>query len=254
MAENGAILVLFDIDGTLLLTDGAGRAAIRTALEAVYGTSGPVDGYDFHGKTDPQIVVELMTGAGLLEPAVRARLREVWPIYLAALERELEARRGAGRITVLPGAAELLSTLAARSEISLGLLTGNIEEGARLKLQAAGVPWLFDVGAFGSDSELRSEIARIAVERSCSQGSGGAGPATTVVVGDTPEDVACARSVSARSVAVATGRHAVGELEAAGADVVFEDLADTAAVVERILALADAAGASAGAGGDGGGR
>ncbi len=236
--------MFFDIDGTLLLTDGAGRVAIAAALEAVFGTSGPLDGYTFHGKTDPQIVVELMGAAGLDERDVRARLPEVWPVYLESLERGLEVRRREGRITVLPGIAALLAALEERRGVSLGLLTGNIEPGARLKLAAAGVPWKFDVGGYGSDSELRSEVARTAVSR-CRESAGE--PAEVVVVGDTPEDVACARAVNARAVAVATGRHGVAELEQAGADAVFEDFSDTEAALHCILSLAGAAG-------NGGGR
>ncbi len=229
------LLVLFDIDGTLLLTDGAGRVAIRQALEAVYGTSGHMEGYTFHGKTDPQIIVELMRSAGLEEGAVRARMSEIWPIYLEILDRELAIRRAENRITVLPGVAELLAALKSRPGVSLGLLTGNIEQGARLKLAAAGVPWLFDAGGYGSDSEARSEIARVAVERSRSA----VGTLQAVlVVGDTPEDIACARAVDALALAVATGRHGTDELEEAGADAVFADFGDTQAVLQCIQSLA----------------
>ncbi|MEE9133915.1 MAG: HAD family hydrolase [Gemmatimonadota bacterium] len=248
------LLILFDVDGTLLLTDGAGRVAIRAALEAVYGTSGPMEGYNFHGKTDPQIVVELMSGAGLDEREIRDRLTRVWPIYLRTLESELEIRRAEGRITVLPGVAELLAVLEGRTGISLGLLTGNIEEGARLKLAAADVPWRFDVGAYGSDSEERSEIARIAVERGRSSVGAGDAPASVVVVGDTPEDIACARAVNARAIAVATGRHGVGELEEAGADAVFGDFRDTEAVLQCIGSLSGTANGRSDSRGNGGSR
>lgn len=234
-STSAELLVLFDIDGTLLLTDGAGRVAIRQALEAVYGTSGAMEGYNFHGKTDPQIIVELMGSAGLEDGEVRARMSEIWPIYLEILDRELEVRRAENRITVLPGVADLLAVLKSRPGVSLGLLTGNIEQGAKLKLAAAGVPWLFDVGAYGSDSEVRSEIARVAVERSRSAGGT---PAAVLVVGDTPEDVACARAVDALALAVATGRHRTDELEEAGADAVFDDLGDTEAVLQCIQSLA----------------
>ncbi len=228
------VLVFFDIDGTLLLTDGAGRVAIRAALETVYGTSGHLDAYVFHGKTDPQIVVELMCGAGLEESEVRLRMAEVWPVYLEVLERELEVRRAADRITLLPGVVVLLQALGEKEGVSLGLLTGNIEEGARLKLAAAGVASDFLVGAYGSDSEDRAEVARVAQERSRVDGT--AAPAM-IVVGDTPEDVACARAVNAAAIAVATGRHSVSELEETGADAVFEDFNDTKEVVDRILSL-----------------
>ncbi len=249
-ASGPRVRVFFDIDGTLLYTDGAGRAALQSALEAVYGTAGPIEGYYFHGKTDPQIVVELMSGAGIAAEEIARRLPSMWPVYLEALRRELEARRAAGRITRLPGVTELLAALGGRDDIALGLLTGNIEEAARLKLAAAGITLAFDVGGFGSDSEDRSEIARIAIERSRRS----AEPEAFVVVGDTPEDVACARAVNARAVAVATGRHGVAELEAAGADAVFEDLRDTERVLRCILSLAAAASASAAEAGNDGSR
>ena len=225
------VRVLFDIDGTLLLTDGAGRTAIGVALEAVYGTSGSLGSYSFHGKTDPQIVIELMCGAGLPEAEVRARMPEVWPLYLRRLKRELAVRRTENRIRLLPGIVGLLEALREHEDVLLGLLTGNIEEGARLKLEAAGLEALFEVGAYGSDAEIRSEIARLAVERSGRVD--GASP--VVVVGDTPADVRCAQDVDAFAVAVATGRHGVEELIAAGADAVFEDFSQTDTVMACLL-------------------
>jgi phosphoglycolate phosphatase len=246
--------VFFDIDGTLLLTDGAGRSALRTALETVYGTSGAVDGYHFHGKTDPQIITELMVAAGLELAGVRRQMPMMWPIYLEELRKELEIRRARKTIMLLPGVPELLSRLEGEG-VSLGLLTGNIEAAAYLKLEAAGVTARFKVGGYGSDSEDRLEIARVAVERSRSlSGDGGERAVTYVVVGDTPEDVACARAVNAGAVAVATGRHGVAELEETGADAVFSDLRDTEAVVRSIAMLRDAASAPANARGNGGSR
>lgn len=239
--------VFFDIDGTILLTDGAGRTALRVALEAVYGTTGPLDGYTFHGKTDPQIVLELMHEAGIEELEVRRLMPEVWPHYLGRLEQELGVRRTAGRIRLLPGVSELLAALVSRREIALGLLTGNIEEGARLKLIAVGLESMFQIGGFGSDSESRAEIARIAVQRARAVYGPGVGP--VVVIGDTPADVACARAVDAFAVAVATGRHDVEELTEAGADVVFKDFSDTASVLECILSVARPSGDTVGGNG-----
>ncbi len=230
------VRVFFDIDGTLLVTDGAGRAALRTALEVTFGTAGRLSDYVFHGKTDPQIVLELLSSAGVEERKIRRRMPALWPIYLEALGRELDARRATGRITLLPGVAELLAALERREEVGLGLLTGNIEEAARLKLAAAGLTSRFAVGGYGSDSELRVEVARVALERDRAA-SGSDNPPAAVVVGDTPEDVACAHAVEARSVAVATGRHGVAELGATGADAVFGDLSDTERVVRCLLAL-----------------
>lgn len=232
-AASPGLRVFFDIDGTLLETAGAGRTALSMALLRVFGTTGKVDGYHFHGRTDPQIVIDLMTGAGLSAEHVRARLPAVWPVYLAELERELETRRGTGRVRPLPGVVDLLAALEARGDVALGLLTGNIEEGARLKLAAAGLRMPFDLGGYGSDSAERVEIARVAVRRS--RGSGGS--RHVVVVGDTPADIACARAIAASALAVATGRHGLAELAEAGADAVLPDLSDTSGVVALLLSL-----------------
>ncbi len=246
MAPNHPIL--FDIDGTLLLTDGAGRVALHAALEAVYGTIGNPEDYSFHGKTDPQIVLELMGGAGLEAPAIRERMPAVWQLYLQRLQSELEVRRREDRIEVLPGVRDVLAQLESRSDVVLGLLTGNIEEGARLKLEAAGMASSFSFGGFGSDSENRAGVARAAMER-LRYHMGELDGRSVVVVGDTPEDVACARAVDARALAVATGRHTIAELEEAGADVVFADFSDAEAVVDSMLGLS-----GADAAGNGGGR
>lgn len=228
--------VFFDIDATLLLTDGAGRSALKAALETVYGTSGRLDGYLFHGKTDPQIVVELLKGAGINEPKIRDRMSAMWPVYLEALKSELDVRRVEGRIRLLPGVSRLLAKLEGVEGVSLGLITGNIEAAAWMKLSAAGVTTRFAAGGYGSDSEIRCEIARIALARSRHRAGSGSGQDGVAVVGDTPEDIACARCLDGRAVAVATGRHSVAELEQAGADVVFSDFSETEAVLNGILA------------------
>jgi phosphoglycolate phosphatase-like HAD superfamily hydrolase len=233
--QSVTVRIFFDIDATLLLTDGAGRAALRAALEVVYGSRGQLDGYLFHGKTDPQIVVELLEGSGMDEAEIRERMPAMWPVYLEALQRELDERRSTRRIKILPGVAELLAELDGAEGVSLGLITGNIEAAARMKLAAAGVKTRFAVGGYGSDAEVRSEIARIALDRSRSRLEWNSGEDVVVVVGDTPEDIACARCLGGRAVAVATGRHSVEELEQAGADVVFSDFGDTGAVLNGIL-------------------
>jgi phosphoglycolate phosphatase-like HAD superfamily hydrolase len=235
VADGVRVLILFDIDGTLLLTDGAGRAAFRYALAETFGTVGPLDDYTFHGKTDPQIAAELMVAAGLDPDVIERRLPEMWPLYLEKLERELEDRRRLGRVEPLPGVRSLLDSLDGTEGVGLGLVTGNLEPAARLKLAAADVVTPFEVGGFGSDSAVRAEIARIAVQRAAERFGGSFRGAEIVVVGDTPADVACARAVGARAITVATGRHAVGELTATGADVVFPDLEDTGAVLSAVL-------------------
>lgn len=230
-------LVLFDVDGTLLWTDGVGRRSIRKALQAEHGTAGPIDGYRFDGKTDPQIVRELLTEAGIPLGDITLRLDAVWRRYLGVLEQEL-ARDGHGT-RLLGGVRELLAALEPYEQAGramVGLLTGNLERGAALKLRAAGLdPARFAVGAYGSDAEPRHELPSLAARRAAERAGRAFAGADVVIVGDTPADVACGRPLGARSVAVATGWYDVDALRATGATYVFADLSDTAAVLSALL-------------------
>jgi phosphoglycolate phosphatase-like HAD superfamily hydrolase len=227
-------LVLFDIDGTLITTDGAPRRAFHRAMLEVYGTAGPIATHPFDGKTDPQIARELLTHAGLPGPAVDRGMGSLWSAYLRELSTEFA--RPVCRTTVLPGVRPLLDAMEQRSDdIVLGLLTGNIEEGATLKLASAGIRTAFRIGAFGSDCELRDGLPAVAVERALA--AVGVRFATTdiVIIGDTPSDVTCGRALGARAIGVATGRFTEGELHDAGAAAVFTDLATTANVLDAVL-------------------
>ena len=151
--ERARRLVLFDIDGTILSSDGAGRRAVFQALEEHFGKSGPGE-HRFDGKTDPQIVRELMRHAGVSDADIDARLDEVLDRYVALLRDELASADH--RQHIFPGVCELLDKLEARGDVVLGLLTGNIHHGARAKLAAVGIdPDRFVVGAFGSDHHER---------------------------------------------------------------------------------------------------
>src|SRR6058998_134278 len=239
-------LVLFDIDGTLLWTDGAGRRAIHRALLDETGTAGPIETYRFDGKTDPQIVRELLALAGHPGAADEACIAAVCRRYVELLSAELAKPARATRLMV--GIGELLAALEPHERASracVGLLTGNLAPGAALKLQSAGLdPARFRVGAYGSDSHRRADLPAVAARRAAAltgDGGGGGGGGgfvgkDVVIVGDTPEDVACGRPIGARAVAVATGFYDVATLRAAGADHVFPTLADTAAVLDAILA------------------
>lgn len=226
-------LVLFDIDGTILRTDGAGRRAIHTALKEVFGSIGPTD-YWFDGKTDRQIVRDLMRLDGHADVGINERMDDLLGRYVECLAAELAHADFSARL--LDGIPELLDALETRDDIILGLLTGNVEPGARAKLRAVGIdPDRFQIGAFGSDHEHRPELPAIAQTR-VRELLGLEIPGTDVVViGDTPADIECARSVDARAIGVATGRYPVEELQRHGAAAVFPDLTDTDAVVRAIL-------------------
>jgi phosphoglycolate phosphatase-like HAD superfamily hydrolase len=227
-------LVLFDIDGTILLTDGAGKRAIHRALREVFGGTGPGD-HAFGGKTDPQIVRELMRLEGHADAHIDAHMERLLIRYVAYLQEELDANPAG--ITVMPGIPELLDALDARADIVLGLLTGNLVAGARAKLAAAGIdPTRFKVGAYGSDHELRGELPAVAQQRARLELAIDVAGGDVVVIGDTPADIQCGRGIGARAIAVATGSYSTDELSKHAPAAVFEDLSDTRAVLDAILA------------------
>jgi phosphoglycolate phosphatase len=227
-------LVLFDIDGTLLLTAGAGRRAITEALSAEVADPAAFAGIRFDGKTDPQIVAEMLEAAGHDEADEPERVRRLCERYVGLLARELELPTA--RTTLMPGVAPLLDRLERAPGVLLGLLTGNLALGAALKLRSAGIdPARFRVGAYGSDSAHRPALPAIAAGRAEPYfGRIPSGP-EVVIIGDTPADIHCGSGISARAVAVATGAFSVTELAACGPHAVFEDLSETERVLEAIL-------------------
>lgn len=232
-------LVLFDIDGTILSSDGAAARAFRTALETVFGTSGPLKGYSFAGRTDPQIARDLLTMGGLSEERIATGLDEVWDLYTGLLVEEFRSVRA----TVYPGVAELIDRLERASDLAvLGLLTGNLAEGARLKLESAGIGFdRFRIGAFGSDHHDRRELPAIAIDRAERALGHRFTGKSVVIVGDTPHDISCGEHLGVRTIAVATGSYSADDLARCGPDVVFEDLSDIEAVWAAIFSDADVA-------------
>jgi len=226
-------LVLFDIDGTLLLSDGAGRRAINRALREVFGTTGPPD-YYFDGKTDPQIVRELMRLAGHGDEHIDARMERLLERYLELLREELDDPTH--HPYARPGVPVLLDALERRTNVILGLLTGNLEQGAKAKLEAVGLdPARFRVGAYGSDHEQRPELPAIAAARTkLHLGIDVTGNAI-VVIGDTPADLTCGKALGASAIGVATGRYTVEQLRRHDPLDVFQDLSDTDAVMRAIV-------------------
>jgi phosphoglycolate phosphatase len=159
-------LILFDIDGTLIRSSGAGRATIAFALEKVFGTAGSLDTYPFAGKTDSQIISDLLGEAGVPASEIENKIEAIYEL-MAQKGQSLFAQDGIG---ACPGVPELLTALRSKCDVFLGLLTGNISQTAPLKLAAAGIdPAYFIVGAFGSDADERNDLPEIAWERAASR-------------------------------------------------------------------------------------
>ena len=224
------IPLLFDVDGTLVDTLGAGKAALAEAMTRVYGQTGPIDEYDFHGRTDPEIVRGLLRAAGYEDAEIDPELPALWPIYLGQLEVELSSHDGGS--SVLAGVPELLESLSDDPRFACGLVTGNLEHGARLKLEAAGCASAFSFGAYGSDAEDRNRLPAMALSRAEERYATRLHPETADVIGDTPADIRCARAVGARVLAVATGRHSIFELAEHHPDGIVGDLTETEKVTE----------------------
>lgn len=227
-------LLLFDIDGTILSTNGAATRGFHRALLEVYGTAGPIETHPFDGKTDPQIARELLSAAGLSDSAIDAGLEDLWRAYLR--EFAVELAHPEHETTLLPGITEVLDALEPhRSDSVIGLLTGNIERGAGLKLGSVGLADRFVLGAYGSDHERRDQLPPFAIERAKKLTGRVFEGAEIVIIGDTPFDMTCGQAFGVRAVGVATGRYTEEELHEAGAWKVFTDLSETDAVLEALL-------------------
>jgi len=220
-------LVLFDIDGTLVLTGGAGIRALDRAGEAVLGVRNVIDGIPVAGRTDWIILHDAVKRQGRrLDDDLLGQLREA---YLTALREEI-LLPGRGVKAVMPGVEPLLEHLSARDDVFLGLLTGNFQESARIKLEHFDLWRYFKCGAFGDDAADRNALVPFALERARTCGLDEVPYEDVFVIGDTPHDVACAKAVGAVPIAVATGSYTVEQLRETGSPIVLQDLSDTAAV------------------------
>ncbi len=225
-------VVLFDIDGTLLLSGGAGGRAMARAFEDLFSIPDAFSKIPFSGRTDASILSDAIAAHGI--PVHSAGVASFRPAYLSHLQTELR-QPGPGK-GVMPGVRSLLATLSERDDVYVALLTGNFEEGARLKLEYFDLWHYFPCGAFGDDAPERNSLLPHALARIEACGGPVVPPSAAIVVGDTPLDVACAAASGARSLAVATGGYGADALRQAGADVVLENLGDTREVL-RALAL-----------------
>ncbi len=213
-------LYLFDIDGTLLTAGQQVLPIFAETLREVFGETGDLEGFDFGGKTDPQIVLELLAGAGWAEAEVVERLPAVRDRYLGRLERELQAER----MRLFPGVRKALDRLAGRPEAVVGLLTGNWERGGRAKLSRLDLNDYFPFGGFGDDGVARADLVPAAMERAQRHSGRRFSPEETLIIGDTVYDVACAQAHGVPVLAVATGRTPAERLREAGATWVVPDL------------------------------
>jgi phosphoglycolate phosphatase-like HAD superfamily hydrolase len=216
-------VLLFDIDGTLVLTGGAGQRAMARAFEDLFAISDGFRDIQMAGRTDTWILSSAAERHGI-RPADLARFHDT---YLAHLERELEPPNP--RKSVMPGVRPLLDALASRDDVYLALLTGNYHEAARLKLEHFDLWRYFQTGAFADDGQDRNSLLPKALERVHACGGPMVQPADVIVVGDTPHDVTCAQVCGARAFGVATGPFSAQQLRDSGAAVVFDDLSDTGA-------------------------
>lgn len=222
-------LLLFDIDGTLLLSGGAGIRAMTRAFAEVFGVEEAFRTSDVAGRTDTYILSRALEAAGL--PDTPDHHRQFREAYIPRL-RETLGRAQAGRYGVMPGIAALLDEVHRRDGVHLALLTGNFEPAAYLKLEHFQLSSYFAWGAFGEESADRNELGRVALRRAEARAVPAAARERAVVIGDTPHDITCAHAIGARALAVATGNYSVDELRRAGADIVLPDLSDTDAVLQ----------------------
>jgi phosphoglycolate phosphatase-like HAD superfamily hydrolase len=216
------VIYLFDIDGTILLSGGAGSRALNRVFFDLYGVKGAMDSVNPAGKTDPIIIAEAFR-AGLDREPRDGEYDTVIDAYVPLLNEELA---DSPRFRLMPNIIEVLDFLADASGVLLGIATGNVRAGAQAKLEHAGLWQRFTFGGYGCDHADRGELVRTAVQRGRTEASAEIPDERVVVVGDTVHDVTAARAAGVRVIAVATGSVSRSELEGAGADEVFDTLAD----------------------------
>lgn len=224
-------LILFDIDGTLVLTGRAGMRAMNRACLEVVESQNPMDGVAFAGRTDWSILADILKKHG--RTLDRPLLHQLRDRYVQHLAEEIQLP-GTGVHDVMPGIRELLESLGRRDDVATALLTGNFAEGARIKLEHFDLWRYFPCGAFGGDAASRNDLVPIAIRRARECGIADVKPSDVLVVGDTPNDVECALVAGAIPVGVATGGYSVDQLRDSGAEIVFDDLSDTQAFL-RLL-------------------
>jgi len=228
MINDNPRVLLFDIDGTLLNPAREGRICLKRALTEVFGTAGSIADFHMAGKTDWQIVTELMAEAGLPADRIEAGREAAFTVYAQAVEEAAPTLQ----MLLLPGVEELLAALTEQSEFAMGLVTGNVRDSVPHKLRAVGIdPGLFTFGAYGSERLNRNDLPGLAISRLEAQLGRGIDRERVLVIGDTSRDIECARHAGAKVLAVATGHSSTDELSAFQPDYILEDLTDTDVVL-----------------------
>lgn len=217
------MLILFDIDGTLIRCGGSGRAALNRAFARQFGVEGALDGIRLAGSTDP-VILEQAFEALDRAPPPGAEIEALFDAYVELLRDELQ--RAGERFEVLAGAIELAQVLHYDSRFEVGLATGNIERGAYAKLERAQLQDYFSFGGFGSDAAERADLVRAAIERGQARSARSYEAAEIFVIGDTERDVVAARAAGATSVGVLAGSFHPDELRASEPDLLVDDLQD----------------------------
>src|SRR6266513_810115 len=221
-------LLLFDIDGTLIHSGGAGVEALKRALTERFGIKDDLHDIEIAGMTDSGIVISILKKHQI--PTTADNIAAFLDSYVHFLSNELPRRKG----KLLPGVLELLEKLKTRKHVVLGLLTGNVSRGAQLKLDHYGVWHFFEFGAFADDHHDRNELGRFARARAKEKHRQEFAASEIDVVGDTPRDIACGKALGARTVAVATGRWSRDELEKYQPDFLIDDLSDVETIIDTL--------------------
>ncbi len=221
-------LLLFDIDGTLITSGGAGESALADAVRTAFGIEFDLSGIEIAGRTDAAIARTIL--ALLNREASPENISALLDAYLAGLKDRLTERAG----RVMPGILRLLEMLKQRPNLTIALLTGNLSRGAELKLTHYGLWRFFECGAFADDHHDRNQLGPIATGRAAAARGVHYSPRDIFVIGDTPHDIACGQAIGAVTVAVATGNFTREQLEAHGADFVFDDLSDVEGLVATL--------------------
>ncbi|MDD3180290.1 MAG: HAD family hydrolase [Opitutaceae bacterium] len=221
-------LILWDIDGTLIVSRGAGMRAMERALWQRFGIVDSLDSIDWAGRTDSWIAHEILNRHRLGDSP--QNIHDYLETYLELLPAELKTTQG----YTLPGIVDLLEILHLRRDVAQGLLTGNLARGAQLKLQHFRVWHYFQFGAFADDSPRRNDLGPHAVRRAREQHRVDFPPERTFIIGDTPHDIACGKAIGAKTIAVATGKYSVTDLAHHQPTAVFPNFADTTAFLRVI--------------------